>query len=183
MTKDEQIIDATRCWIETVVIGYNFCPFAGRVLANNSIYFHVSHATDMESSLVELIEECKRLDESDSIETTLLIFPDHYSDFDDFLDLLDIGERLMSEQGYEGIYQLASFHPLYRFADSTDDDPANYTNRSPYPMLHLLRESSLEAALEKYERPEDIPQNNINKANAVGLAALQAQLLACYKKG
>jgi hypothetical protein len=181
MNKDTQIINATRCWIETIVVGYNFCPFAGRELARNSIHYHVCRQPGIEDILLQLIEECRRLDTTDTIETTLLILPDQFSEFDEFLDLLEIAERLMIEQGYEGIYQLASFHPLYCFADSTPEDPANYTNRSPYPMLHLLRESSLEAALTKYEQPERIPENNIKKATNLGLEKLRSVLQSCYQ--
>ena len=181
MNQDTQVINETRNWIGTVVIGYNFCPFAGREFACNSIYYHVCRQADIEDILFELIEQCRHLDTTDSIETTLLILPDQFYDFDEFLDLLEIAERLMIEQGYEGIYQLASFHPLYCFADSSAEDPANYTNRSPYPMLHLLRESSLEAALSKYEQPERIPENNIKKATNLGLEKLRSVLQSCYQ--
>ncbi len=181
MTDDAQITAATRCWIENVVVAYNFCPFAARELKRNSIHFQVSRSSTIEDCLVDVIEECRRLDATNTIETTLLILADGFTDFDKFLDLVAIAERLLIEQGYGGIYQLASFHPRYRFADSMDEDPANYTNRSPYPMLHLLRERSIEAALLNYDDPESIPENNIKMATKTGLEKLRSVLQSCYQ--
>jgi len=177
---EERYIKETRHWIETVVIKNNFCPFAQRELKRGSIHFHVNRDLMMEDILFNVIQECKRLDETASIETSLLIYPAQFKDWDDFLDLIDIAQQLIVEQGYEGIYQLASFHPDYCFEDAPADDPANYTNRSPYPMLHLLREDSLEQALENYMEAEDIPERNIRKAREIGLAAMQNLLRDCY---
>ena len=108
-----------------------------------------------------------------------LILPDVCADFDDFLDLLGIAEDLLAEQGYEGVYQLASFHPDYCFADQNENDPANYTNRSPYPTLHLLREASLERVLGEDADPDLIPQRNIDFARRQGLDRMRALLAAC----
>ena len=164
----ESIIARTRQWIETVVVGMNFCPFAKREMRHNTVRFIVSSDLDIESVLLQLIDECTHLDVDDGTQTTLLILPEGFADFDDYLDLAGLAEDLLADRGYEGVYQVASFHPDYRFADADADDPANYTNRSPYPMLHLLREDELEAAIASYPDPDAIPENNITKARALG---------------
>jgi hypothetical protein len=119
------------------------------------------------------------LDQSDDIETTLIIFPDSFAGFEDYLDLVELAEELASDQDYDGIYQVASFHPDYCFADAPQDDPANYTNRSIYPMLHLLREESLTKALENFPDPEGIPDRNIDFAREKGLKYMQLLRAAC----
>jgi hypothetical protein len=134
----------------------------------------------MEMCLENLIDECARLDENENIETTLLIYPKAFANFDEYLDFVEIAERLLEVEDYEGIYQLASFHPNYCFEGSNENDAANYTNRSPYPMLHLLREESLEKALETYPNPENIPENNIKLTRELGLQKLKETLAACY---
>jgi hypothetical protein len=180
---DPQILNATQAWLTSVIIGYNICPFAKREWDRGSIYFTVSRQTDIEICLEHLMQECERLDSDDGIETTLLIYPDAFAAFDDYLNYLNIAEQLLIEQGYEGIYQLASFHPEYCFEGAALDDPANYTNRSPYPMLHLLREASIERAVAAYPHPENIPERNIELTRALGLAKMQALLAACYQTG
>ncbi|MFZ9347118.1 MAG: DUF1415 domain-containing protein [Arenimonas sp.] len=165
---NDAIVARIRHWIETVVVGMNFCPFAKRELKRGSIRFRICPDPDMESVLTELIRECAHLDADAGTETTLLILQDGFDDFEDYLDLIGLAEDLLADQGYEGVYQIASFHPDYRFADAEADDPANYTNRSPYPMLHLLREAGLEHAIDNYPDPDSIPENNIGKARALG---------------
>jgi hypothetical protein len=113
-------------------------------------------------------------------ETSLLIFPTALTDFNGYLDLLDIATALLTDQGYEGVYQLASFHPNYCFEGVGSDDPSHYTNRSPYPMIHILREASLEAALTKYPNPENIPVRNVRRAQSLGLTVMRSLLAACY---
>ncbi|MCG6935965.1 MAG: DUF1415 domain-containing protein [Proteobacteria bacterium] len=169
----------TRAWVETIIVGMNFCPFAKRELQRDSIRYAVIRETTLEPCLHTVIDECVRLDEEPAIETTLLIFPAGFADFDAFLDFIAIAEALLVEQGYEGVYQLASFHPDYCFADTAADDPANYTNRSPAPMLHLIREASIQQALLNHPRPEDIPERNIALARREGLETMQARLAAC----
>ncbi len=183
MTPDQTIILQTQTWIREVVIGCNFCPFAGQPYHRGSIHYEVVRSTQPEACLEALIQECMRLDAHSDIETTLLILPEGFNDFVDYLDLLDIAEALLMEQGYEGIYQIASFHPDYRFADAPADDPANYTNRSLYPMLHLLREASVERALEMHPDPEGIPRRNIDYARQRGLAYMQLLREACLSTG
>ncbi len=182
MITDEQVIQYTKNWVEKVVIGCNFCPFAAREVTRGGAHYAIVRTDDIEQSLLSVIQECERLDTTEEIGTTLLIFPDHFGKFDAFLDLLSFSEALLEEHDYEGIYQIASFHPHYRFADVQANDPSNYTNRSPYPMLHLLRESSIDKALENYPDPEGIPDRNIAYAKAQGLAQMKALLSACMVK-
>lgn len=180
ITSDQDITTATQTWLKSFIIEYSLCPFAKRELERGSIYFSVSHDTEIEQCLLNLMLECERLDTEPEIETTLLIYADAFAEFDDYLDFVEIAESLLTEQGYEGTYQLASFHPDYCFQDSDPDDAANYTNRSPYPMLHLLRETSIEQAVASHPDPESIPQHNIELTRKLGLAKVQALLAACY---
>jgi hypothetical protein len=173
-------IEDTKKWLKTVVIAHNICPFAKRVFDADGIYFAVDNSTDMEMCLENLLDACARLDENENIETTLLIYPKAFANFDEYLDFVEITERLLEVEDYEGIYQLASFHPNYCFEGSNENDAANYTNRSPYPMLHLLREESLEKALETYPNPENIPENNIKLTRELGLQKMKETLAACY---
>ena len=169
----EQIIDRTKKWIIDVVIGCNFCPFAANVVKQQTIFYKVDENTDVKTCLASFVQEMERLDNDPTIETILLIFPNAFQQFDDYLDLLSLAEKLLKRKGYEGIYQLASFHPLYLFANSDENDPANYTNRSIYPMLQLLREESIDKALANYKDPESIPARNINFAKEKGLAYMK----------
>ena len=180
-THDTQaFIQATQTWLKTVIIEHSICPFAHSEFERGSIRFEVDVDDDIETCLMKLIDECVCLDRNTEIETSLLIYAKAFTDFDAYLDFLELAESLLIEQGYEGVYQLASFHPDYRFEGATRDDAANYTNRSPYPMLHLLREASLEVAISHYPNPEDIPQHNIALTRQLGLVKMQALLAACY---
>lgn len=165
---DKTIIAQTRQWIEQVVIGLNFCPFAKRVFDKGLIAYKVANNKNIEDDLFSLMALCAELNQNKDLETGFVIYPDKLSDFDDYLDFLDLANQLLVEQGYEGVYQLASFHPQYCFEDTAQNAAENYTNRSPYPMLHLLREQSLERALEQYEAPEEIPASNIKVATQKG---------------
>ncbi len=175
------VIAQTSQWINSVVIGCNFCPFAAKAMLRKSIRYVVLSDATLKSALSAVEEELRYLDESPDIETTLLIFPGQFPDFIDYLDLVEMAEDLSIELDYEGIYQLASFHPAYCFAGATDDDPANYTNRSPYPMLHLLREDSITKAVRHFMDPEGIPERNIAFAQEKGLAYMELLRLACLE--
>ena len=157
----------------------NFCPFAKRELDRDSVRYVVCDALELESCVESVFEECVFLDSNEAVETTLIVFSKAFKSFDDFLDCVDIAEQLLTQQGYDGVYQMASFHPDYCFADATNDDAANYTNRSPFPMLHLLREASLEKALVSYPDPENIPKRNVDKAREIGFKAMKARLDRC----
>lgn len=175
-------IDATQTWLDRFVIHYSICPFARRERLRNSIRYQVIQGIDLEVHLENLIVEAEYLDRHPDTETTLLIFAEAYSDFDDFLDLMAIADDLLIAQAYEGVYQLASFHPDYCFAEASPDDAANYTNRSPYPMLHLIREASIEQVLRHYPEPEAIPQRNIALTHQLGLSYLQDLLSGCRQR-
>ena len=178
--KDQQLITTTQDWLKTIIIEYSICPFAKHELERGSIRFSVDHDTEIERCLVNLMLECDRLDSDVSIETTLLIYDRAFTSFDDYLDFLELAETLLIDEDYEGVYQLASFHPDYCFEGEKQDDPANYTNRSPYPLLHLLRETSIERAVATFPNTENIPQRNIELTRELGLAKMQALLAACY---
>ena len=169
----EQIIERTKKWIVDVVIGCNFCPFATNVVKQQTIFYRVEENTEMDACLDSFVREMKRLDNDAAIETSFLIFQNAFENFDDYLDLVALAENRLKRNGYEGVYQVASFHPLYLFAGSDENDPANYTNRSIYPMLQLLREESIDKALENYKSPESIPVRNINFAREKGLAYMK----------
>ena len=181
MTSAERFIKQTRKWVHNVVIGQGFCPFAKREYDLGRIYYAVIEAEETQTQLERIIAECKALDSDDMRETSLLILPNGLSDFDTYLDLLDLATSLLKIQGYEGVYQLASFHPDYRFAEVPETDPSHYTNRAPHPLIHILREASVEAVLKSYPNPESIPQRNIEHARMLGLTALQNLLTACMK--
>ncbi|GAC1431925.1 MAG: DUF1415 domain-containing protein [Chitinophagaceae bacterium] len=178
METTEQVIRQTKKWITDVVAGCNFCPFAAKELKQNTIHYQVEEAVDLAGCLEAFLKECVRLAEEE-IETSLLIFSNGFRAFDDYLELAVLAEKLLKQEGYEGIYQVAGFHPLYIFAGAPIDDAANYTNRSVYPMLHLLREDSIERALSTYPNPEQIPERNILFARAKGTAYMKMLRDSC----
>jgi uncharacterized protein len=179
MNNTELIIQQTKKWITDVVIGCNFCPFAAKEIKQNTVHYEIEYSDEPEDCLRAFLHECLRLDDHAAIETSFLILPNGVPQFDNYLALVAHAERILKQKGYEGIYQVASFHPLYRFADTPDNDAANYTNRSVYPMLHLLREESIERALKKYTDPEQIPERNIRFAREKGAAYMQMLRDAC----
>ena len=173
MITSGQIIDQTKKWINDVVVGCNFCPFAAAIVKQQRIHYQVEASDSPDICMNSFLKEITRLDNEISIETIFLIFPNSFERFDDYLTMVSLAEKLLREKGYEGIYQLASFHPLYQFAGSPENDAANYTNRSIYPMLHLLREESIDNALAHYKDPENIPERNINFAREKGLTYMK----------
>lgn len=173
MPTDEQVILHTKKWINDVVIGCNFCPFAAQVVKRETVFYQVEMSAENTSCLQSFLQELARLDDDNSIETSFLIFPNTFQTFDSYLDLISAAEKILKQMGYNGIYQLASFHPKYRFEGAPENDAANYTNRSVYPMLHLLRESSIDKALELYANPEAIPEKNISFAREKGMVYMK----------
>lgn len=176
------VITQTRHWIERVVIAHNFCPFAQSAFQQDSIAYHVFTSVDIERNLLSCIEACEHLDMNPAIETSLLIYTKTLQDFDEFLDFAALAEQLIREQQYEGIYQLATFHPDYCFAGNQTMDAANYTNRSPFPMLHLLREQSVSLAADHYADINSIPERNIKTARDLGLEKMQQLRQDCLDK-
>ncbi|MBQ4839126.1 MULTISPECIES: DUF1415 domain-containing protein [Pseudoalteromonas] len=175
----EHIINTMKSWVSKVIVKYNFCPFARKEVEQNAIYYHISSAISHDDAVMDMLEQCFELNQNPKRETTLMSFSEGFVDFGDFLDLVDLANVMLSAQGFEGTYQIATFHPDYVFADSDEADPANYTNRAPFPTLHLIRESSMAAALEEYDDPESIPDNNIRLARRKGEAFWQQLLASC----
>jgi hypothetical protein len=174
--RDDEVESAVKSWIDKVIVGLNFCPFAKKEIERNTVRYTISPTAQVNDALSHLLEELALLDQQLEIQTTLLIFPFGFVDFENYLDMLELANSLIDQGGYSGIYQLASFHPNYCFEGEDENDPANYTNRSPYPILHILRESSIEAVLKRYPEPESIPDNNIAKARELGSKFLQTLL-------
>lgn len=177
---DEEILAAMRQWVEKAVIGLNLCPFAKSVYVRNQVRFVISKAKHLDGFLDDLDRELDLLAEADpsEIDTTLLVHPTLLPDFLDFNDFTTIAEAAVEEHGLEGIIQVASFHPQFRFADTEPDDIGNYTNRAPYPTLHLIREESLARAVEAFPDAEQIFGRNIETLNRLGLAGWRALGLA-----
>ena len=172
----DEIIATTRKWLERAVIGLNLCPFAKGVHVKGQVRYVVSAAQTEEALLDDLERELKFLAESapEEVDTTLLITSDVLSDFDEFANFLDLVEVVLRTQGLVGVLQVASFHPDYVFADAEPDDIANYTNRAPYPTLHLLREASLERATAAFPDAADIYERNIETLRELGLDGWRA---------
>lgn len=161
-------IEATKQWINEIIIGLNFCPFAKKEFVNNTIHYHKSETDQVKSALHEVIKQCRYLQGNDELETTLIIYAEGFRSFERYLDLVDYANDLLIDSGFEGIFQLASMHPEYCFADDDFDAATNFTNRSPYPMLHIIREKSMEKVLSIYKEPELIPEKNMTLANEKG---------------
>ncbi|MCF8006581.1 MAG: DUF1415 domain-containing protein [Methylovulum sp.] len=176
------VLDATQQWLMRVVIGHNLCPFAKREVDLHRIRFYVDEHLNLADCLATCVEEWQYLDANETCETTLLCYAHAFSDFNDYLDFFYMAECLLADEGYEGMYQLASFHPDYCFNDAPADDPANYTNRSPYPMVHILREHSLTKAIDQHPNAEEIPERNIALTRQLGLEAMQQLLDSCYQR-
>jgi uncharacterized protein len=168
------VITQTRHWLERVVIGLNLCPFAKAPLAKDLVRFVVSDATSPDELLQDLANELEYLAERTpkTLETTLLIHPQVLTEFDDYNQFLDIADMAIEQLGHEGVIQVASFHPNYQFAETEPDAPENFSNRSPYPMLHLLREESVELATESGQSAEQIVQRNVTLLKGMGVEAL-----------
>jgi hypothetical protein len=174
-TPDEAIA-ATRTWIEAAVIGLNLCPFAKAVYVKNQIRYVVSNAETQVALMQDLERELEMLAETspDDIDTTLIIHPWVLSDFLDYNDFLDMADGLVEGMDLEGVLQVASFHPQYQFADTAVDDITNYTNRSPYPTLHILREASVDAAVAAFPDADSIVERNISTLRKLGIAGWMA---------
>ncbi|HEX4986182.1 MAG TPA: DUF1415 domain-containing protein [Burkholderiales bacterium] len=166
----EQAVGATRAWIEKAVIGLGLCPFAAQPYALGRIRYGVSAARSPQALLQDLSRELRLLADADAlrVETTLLIHPYVLGDFLDYNAFLDDAEGAVRGLGLEGVIQVASFHPRYRFADTGPDDIENYTNRSPYPMLHLLREESVERAVAAHPGTAEIYRRNVELLRRLG---------------
>jgi hypothetical protein len=174
MSNDDLDHDAVKAatvqWLEKAVIGLNLCPFAKAVHIKQQIRYVVSDATTPEALLEQLMDELQHLSDSDpeQIDTTLLIHPWVLNDFEDYNEFLDVADAALEDMQLDGELQVASFHPQYQFADTAPDDITNYTNRSPFPILHLLREASVDRAVEAFPEAEQIFEKNIETMEKLG---------------
>ena len=181
----EQIKAQMQAWLEQFVLELNLCPFARQPWEAGSVLLQVSDARDDVGLLNDLHAALQLLDETDQqeTETLLLVVGNMLEDFHDYNDFLDLADALLEQFAWEGKYQIASFHPQYQFAGTAPDDASNYTNRAPWPILHLLRESSVAQVLKSYPDPERIPERNIDTMDALGRAELATRLLRCRNQG
>ena len=175
---NEEIIDATRHWLTRAVIGLNLCPFAKAVYVKDQIRYAVSEARTFEDVLADIETELKHLAETDpnQTDTTLLIVPHALADFADYNDALYFADTLLKQLKLEGELQIASFHPDYQFDDAEPDDIENFTNRAPYPIFHLLREASIERAVEAFPDAADIYERNMATLRRLGHAGWLAHM-------
>jgi hypothetical protein len=176
MTPDDIVIADSRAWLERAVIGLNLCPFAKSVHVKGQVFYAVSRATTVQALLDDLIAELKELAAMDAKvrDTTLLIAPDCLQDFLDFNDFLSDADRALVDLELDGVLQIASLHPRYQFAGTLEDDITNFTNRSPYPTLHLLREDSIDRAVAAFPNPESIFEVNMQTMERLGLDGWKA---------
>lgn len=170
--KTDAVVQEINHWMDALVVGLNLCPFANAARRKDLVKIKVCEDSALEDCLQMLVHEANQLELADEDATTLLVLPRGFTQFDDYLDLLALGEALLDDRGFEGIIQLASFHPNYQFEGSSEDDVSNWTNRAPYPVLHLLKEASVSKAVEAHPDPDSIPENNINTLDNLGLPAL-----------
>jgi len=164
-------IEQTKLWIKKVVIGLNLCPFAAHPFRSEKIKYLLEETDNLEKLTATLVEELLFLNnvKPNEVETSFIIFPNALEDFLDYNDYLSVVDDVLKDLELEGIIQVASFHPDYQFAGESKDAPSNYVTRSPFPMLHLLRESSVTQAIESYPSVEQIPKDNIKTMNELGL--------------
>ena len=168
---DDNVVALTRAWVAEAVIGLNLCPFAKAVYVKEQIRYVVSHADDEAGLAQQLLEELQHLQAADPelLDTTLLIHPRVLQDFYDYNNFLDVADQVLEDAELDGVIQIASFHPQYQFADALPDDIDNYTNRSPFPVLHLLRESSIDRAVAAFPEASAIFERNIATMRDLGL--------------
>lgn len=179
MPPEEIIIQQTKKWITDVVIGCNFCPFAAKEIKKGTVGFKVIANADSRLVLEHIAVSFLELDTNPNVETILIILPGRFPNFIAYLDLVDTVEALLKKEGREGIYQLASFHPAYMFAGTTESDASNYTNRSPHPIIQVLREVSITKAAKSFKDIKGIPGRNIAFADKAGLEYMVALRNAC----
>ena len=171
----QQQMERTKQWLEDVVVGLNLCPFAKPVVKAKSLRYALSHGTQADELLSFFCAELDYINRADELKTatTIVVLPNCLGDFYDYLDFLAACEHKLKECELEGVFQLASFHPHYLFAGVEEDDISHYTNRSPYPMIHIIRESQMSRVLAKHPNPDAIPERNIALLKSMGKDALE----------
>lgn len=175
MTSDP-VLAAVHGWLEALVVGENLCPFAGVVVGQPTLRMVHTDAACEQDLLLALAEELQRLQDQPELETTLLVHPCVLGDFLDYNQFLDLADALLVQQSLDGVFQIASFHPHYQFAGAAPDAAENYSNRSPYPLLHLLREASVAQAVSRHPDVDNIPVRNMAHLEQLGAAQLAARL-------
>jgi hypothetical protein len=167
----------TRRWVDRLVVGLNLCPFAAAPHHSRTIRYAASQSVDPHEILADLLNELTLLEEPGSARTTLLVITGALADFDDYLDLFSAAEDLIEQTGHAARFQLVSFHPDYLFEGAEPDDPANHTNRSPLPTIHILRRTDVAQAIASHEDVGSIPDDNIARLRALGSEAIARLLL------
>jgi hypothetical protein len=173
LNDNRNIISRVNHWIEKAVIGLDLCPFAKSVYQVNKLRCVVSESEKVDALMLELYQQCQYLIETPGVETTLLIIPHQLQKFADFNQVLDQVDALIDLYEWVGVFQIASFHPMYQFDNTHIDDRENWSNRAPYPILHILRESSLERCISGHPNPEQIPETNIKTLKAMDAALFE----------
>jgi hypothetical protein len=178
MINNETVLKLTKQWIETFVLGLNLCPFARHPYKNGKIRYVVFEGVDIEHLTETLVREIAYLEQSPPsvVETSLVILKEALSDFDEYLDYLEVTEFVLNELELAGVFQIASFHPDYQFEGTEPEDAENYTNRSPFPMIHILREDSVTRAVEAYPEVGNIPEQNIATMNKLGVDKIKQMI-------
>ena len=179
---NELKIEETRRWIKTVVIGNNFCPFAAKPFSEDKIRYFISPAEDETALVDDVVNELLTLRDANptELETSILIVPNCFQNFEVYNQFLSIVDIILQRLALEGFIQIATFHPDYCFEGLSKDDVRNYTNRSIYPMFHLIRENSVEHARALHPNIDAIPQQNMDKLQSMGLNKINKQLATCY---
>lgn len=166
----EPAIGKIKQWLAEIIIGLNFCPFAKKEFVNNTIDYHVVSDAKLKRAASEVVAKCHYLQQNPEVETCLVILERGYESFYRYLEAVELAQIALEEHGFEGEFQLASMHPEYCFEGDDVDDAANYTNRSPVPLIHIIREKSMERVLSVYKNPESIPENNMALAREKGVS-------------
>lgn len=167
-------LQETRNWLETVVVGLNLCPFAAPVVRGQGLTIELCEQRDHEAMLAAVLQQLDILQqtEQNDIATSLLVFSQALDQFEEFWAFVELANELLQQAGLEGLIQIASFHPQYCFEGEPEGDVSHFTNRSPYPTLHFIRESDMSRALAQHPSPEQIPANNIRRLRQLGKPAL-----------
>lgn len=171
------IEERTLKWVMRVVVGLNLCPFAGAVVKSGNLDVRVETSANLEAVLTALAGHCENVLQASEQHTVLMVLPNGFATFDEYLDLVELAQSLLSQLELDEHLQLASFHPHYQFSDTSYDDPSNFTNRSPYPMLHILQEAAVEKAIMAHPDTDAIPQRNIKLLQNMEPAQLNALII------
>jgi len=174
----DSVLNATKHWVENTIIKHNFCPFAKPEVKNDRIRYHNLNTSDISKATQASLDECLFLLENPEHETSLMVFSQGFNDFNDFLDLIDVVNHLIDQSEMRETFQIAHFHPDYLFAGECPNSPSHFTNRSPYPTLHIIRQASIEHVMKGRSESDDIVARNIAKCEELGWEQLASELAA-----